>query len=242
MAKTSAKDGLMLIDGYNYSTYIADYEYQMQVDPVEVTGLSEGSHNFIPGQKVARLAANAYWDNATITTVMSGMLSNKIVTLIPEGYTLGNPTLSMPFMQANFNPQGSPASAITLGQLEFLSYGNNAGVEDGYALAHGTITDTTTGTGFLDLSAGAVTAACAGSLHIWTACASDTYVVTIEHSTSIASGYSTLLTFTLDGSAVGSERVTAASGTVNKYRRVVATRTGSADDDFGFSVHFWHAG
>ena len=242
MAKLSAKDGVMLIDGYNYSTYIADYEYQIAVDPVEVTGLGDGSHNFIPGQKIAKLSANAYWDNDTISTVMSAPLENKLVTLMPMGYALGNPTLSMPFMQGNFNPTGSPSTAITLGAIEFLSSGNNAGVEDGYALAHGTITETTTSTGFVDPSDAAATAICAGALHIWTACAADTYVVTIEHSTALASGYATLLTFTLDGSAVGSERITKASGTVNKYRRVVATRTGSADDDFGFSVHFWHAG
>jgi len=243
MAKLSAKDGIMLIDGYNYSTYIADYEYQIAVDPIEVTGLGDGSHNFIPGQKVAKLSANGYWENATISTVMSTPLENKLVTLMPVGYALGNPTLSMPFMQGNFNPTGSPSTAITLGALEFFSSGDNAGVEDGYALAHGTITDTTTGTGFVDPTNDAVTAICAGALHIWTACAEDTYVVTIEHSTALASGYATLLTFTtLNGSAVGSERITKVSGTINKYRRVVATRTGSADDDFGFSVHFWHAG
>jgi hypothetical protein len=241
MAKISAKSGIVLIDGYNYSTLVSDYEVQMGVDAVEATGLSEGSHNFVPGQRTARLAANMYWDTATINTVMSSHLSNKIVTLMPEGYTLGAPTLSMPFMQANFNPQGNPSSVITLGQIEFLSYGNNAGVEDGYALTHGTITDTAETTGVLDITDAAATAICAGALHIWTACASDTYVVKIQHSTTLGSGYADLLTFTLDGSAVGSERITAASGTVNKYRRVVATRTGAADDDFGFSVHFWHA-
>ena len=241
MAKASAKNGVVLIDGYNYSTLVADYEFQMGVDPVEATGLSEGSHNFIPGQRVGRLASNMYWDTATINTVMSSHLSNKIVTLMPEGYTLGAPTLSMPFMQGSFNPQGSPTTAIMLGQIEFLSYGNNAGVEDGYALTHGTITNTTTTTGVLDITDAAATAICAGALHIWTACASDTYAVKIQHSTTLGSGYADLVTFTLDGSAIGSERVAVASGTVNKYRRVVATRTGSAGDNFGFSVHFWHA-
>jgi len=122
-----------------------------------------------------------------------------------------------------------------------MSYGNNEGVEDGYALAHGTITATTTGTGFDDLTDAAATAKSAGALHVWGATTTDTYVVKIQHSTSLGSGYSDLITFTLDGSALGSERVAVASGTVNRYRRVVATRTGSAGDSFGFSVHFWRS-
>lgn len=240
MAKVSAKSGVMLIDGYNFSTYVESYEFGSQVDPVEVSGLGDGTHNFTPGLKVARLVANMFWDTDNVNTVLSALQNNKVATLIPEGYTLGCATLSIPFTQVNFNPQGGPATALTLGSVEFLSYGNNFGVEDGYALTHGTITDTTTTTGVLDITDAAATAVSAGALHIWTACASDTYEVKIQHSASLGTGYADLLTFTLDGSAVGSERITAASGTVNKYRRVVATRTGSADDSFGFSVHFYH--
>jgi hypothetical protein len=161
---------------------------------------------------------------------------------MPEGYALGNPTLAMPFMQGNYNPSGSPATAITVGGIQFISYGDNHGIERGYALQHGTITTTTTGTGFDDISGGAVTAACAGILHVWTPTATDTYVVKIQHSTVLGSGYVDLITFTLDGTARNSERVAVASGTVNRYRRILATRTGGAGDIFGFSVHFAHQG
>jgi hypothetical protein len=52
--------------------------------------------------------------------------------------------------------------------------------------------------------------------------------------------YADLVTFASDGSAIGGEKVSVASGTINKYRKVVATRTGSEADDFGFTVQFWH--
>ena len=241
MTKQTAKNGILLIGGYNFSTYAMDYEVQDGVDPIEVTGLSDGSHNFIPGQRIARIASNMLWD-ADTNKVHAALASlpQKNVTIFPEGYVLGNPSLSMPFTQGNYNPSGSPSTAISVGSIEFLSYGDNHGVEHGYALAHDTITATTTGTGFDDISGDAVTAACAGTLHIWTPTSTDTYVIKIQHSTSLGSGYADLITFTLNGTARNSERVAVASGTVNRYRRIVATRTGSAGDSLGFSVHFSH--
>lgn len=244
MAKISAKDGIVLIDGYNLSTYVTQYEIQDMVDEVEVTGLTDGSHNHIPGQRISSLSLNTLWDQtaAKSAPVLRPLnLAGKIVTLLPEGYVLGAPSISMPIMQANWGPTGSPSTAITADSVKFLSYGNNEGIEDGYALAHGTITTTTTGTGYDDLSGAAATARCAGALHVWDTTSTDTYVVKIQHSTSLGSGYADLITFTLNGTALGSERIAVASGTVNRYRRVVATRTGSAGDSFGFSVHFWRS-
>lgn len=245
MAKQTAKDGIVLIDGYNLSTYVTQYEWSSAVDEVEVTGLTDGAHNFVPGQKQGEINLNTLWDSAaskSVAVLRPLSLSGKIVTLMPEGYVLGAPTLSMPIMQANWGPSGDPSSAIRADSVKFLSYGGTSeGVEDGYALAHATITATTTGTGYDDPSGAAATARCAGALHIWDATGTDTYVVKIQHSTTLGSGYADLITFTLNGTALGSERVVVASGTVNRYRRVVATRTGAAADTFGFSVHFWRS-
>lgn len=241
MAKLPAKNGIMLIGGYNLSTYAMSYEINDSVDPIDVTGLSDAVHNFIPGQRVAAITANMLWDADPdkVHDALGGLPQNN-VTILPEGYALGSPSLSMPFMQSNYNPSGSPSTAISVGAIAFASRGDNHGVEHGYMLAHDTITTTTTGTGFIDISGAAVTAACSGTLHIWTPTSTDTYVVKIQHSTSLGSGYADLITFTLDGTARNSERVAVASGTVNPYRRIIATRTGSAADPFGFSVHFSH--
>ena len=108
-------------------------------------------------------------------------------------------------------------------------------------LQHGPITNTLTGTGFVDASAGQVTKRCAGVLHIWTPTADDTYVIEIQHCDTIDGAYANLMTFTLDGTVRGSEMVRVASGDIEQYRRVVATRTGDGDT-LGFTVSFWHAG
>jgi hypothetical protein len=244
MSKTTAKNGIVLINGYNFSTFATAYQAEHNMGLVDVTGFSDGGQNFIPGLPSAKLTIDMLWDS-TATTGTHAILSpmgNGVVTIIPEGYALGNPSISMPFTQGNYSPKGEPAGAIQLGSLEFAGYGATfRGIENGWALAHGTITNTATGTGFIDPSAGAVTAVCGGTLHIWTPCAADTYVVVIEHSSSAGSGYAPLITFVADGSTRTVERQVIASGTINKYRRIVATRTGSAGNDFGFSVHFWHA-
>jgi hypothetical protein len=242
MAKVSGKNAIILIGGNNFSTFASQYNASADAGKIDVTGFTDASQNFIPGLPKATINANLLWDSDTdsVHDSLSPMPSGSHVTIFPEGYVLGNQSLSLPFMQGNYNPTATPESSISIGDIAFESYGNNDGLEYGWALAHATITDTTTGTGFVDPTDGAVTAKCSGTLHIWTPTIDDTYVVKIQHSTSLGSGYVDLVTFTLDGSAKGSERITVASGTVNKYRRVVATRTGTDADPFGFSVHFWH--
>jgi hypothetical protein len=243
MTKYSGKNAIVLINGYNFSTFASSFETMQDAGKIDVTGFTDGSQNFIPGLPSATINANLFWDS-TANSVHAALASPTTgnVTIMPLGYTLGNPTLSMPFMQGNYSPNGTPTGAVTVGTLAFESYGGTSrGVENGQALAHATITNTTTGTGFIDESGAAVTAVCSGTLHIWTPCAADTYAVTIEHSDSLATGYSTLITFTLNGSARASERIVVASGSVKPYRRVVATRTGAAGNQFGYSVHFAHA-
>ena len=176
----------------------------------------------------------------TVHAALGAAAGSGIVTLAPEGYTLGAPSLSMPYLQTTYTPKSAPDARIDVGTIDFESYGNNAGVENGVMLAHGTVANTTTGTGVDDPTGAAVTASCAAALHIWTACAADTYVVKVQHSAN-NSTWADLMTFSADGSVITSERRAVASGTINRYRRVLATRTGAAANPFGFSVHFYHS-
>lgn len=242
MAKQTGKNAIILIGGYSLSTYASAYSAEQQVSPVEVTGFTDESKNYIPGLATAKMSIDMMWSTeaGTVHAALGAAGGSGIVTLVPEGYSLGAPSLSMPYLHTTYTPKSAPDARIDVGAIDFESYGNNAGVENGVMLAHGTITATTTGTGVDDPTGAAVTASCSASLHIWTACAADTYVVKVQHSAN-NSTWADLLTFSADGSAITSERQSIASGTINRYRRVIATRTGSADNPFGFSVHFQHA-
>jgi hypothetical protein len=244
MAKGTAKNGIILINGYNYSPLAMAYEAIHSTGMMDVTGFSEGGQNFIPGLPSSKMNIGMYWDStATVgPNAVLGAFPTGDVTIMPEGYALGNPAISMPFTLGNYSPNGEPAGAIQLGTLAFEAYGANVGIENGWSLAHATITATTTGTGFVDPSGAAVAGICGGVLHIWTKCAADTYVVKIQHCATIGGVYADLITFTANGSALTVERQTVASGTIQPYRRVLATRTGAAANPFGLSVVFWHRG
>ena len=242
MTKISAKDGIIVAGGYLLSPSAASYEVNAGNTMVEVTGFTDGWRNYISGTYEGDLAINFFWDSASnnVVDALKG-LSKKRVTVIPDGYALGNPAISIESEQEFFNPGASPTGALSVGNIRFMTSSADGGPLLGWALAHGTITTTTTGTGFDDPTGGAVTARCAGVYHVWTPTSTDTYVVKIQHSTTLGSGYADLVTFVRDGTARGSEKVDVASGTINRYRRVVATRTGAAGDSFGFTVTFWHS-
>lgn len=244
MAKVSAKDAIILIKGYNLSTYGTAYETDTNMNPIDVTGFTDGSKNFIPGNKTASIKADLLYDSAALKSHAAlKSLGTGVVTILPEGSTLGNPSISMPYMQGNYTPKGDPNSAISVGTIEFLNYGNTAGIDYGNVLAHISTTDTYTGTEWDDATNGSVTKACAGTLQVWTPTASstDTYTFTIEHSTTTTSSdYVTLLTFDATGATRTAERKTVASGNINRYRRAVATKLANAYGDIGFTITFWH--
>lgn len=246
MGKVTAKNAIILINGYKFSTFTTAYDAKSDAGKVDVTGFGDGGANYIPGMPSASLTADMLWDSDanSVHAALSSMPVG-VVTIIPEGWILGNSDVSLPFMLSNYKPQGKPTDAIKLGTLTFdayndaATYGKSANLEIGWILQHGTITNTLTGSGFVDPTGAPVLNAYGiGTLHIWTPVAADTYVVKIQHSTSLTTGYADLITFTANGSARTVERQVASIGTINQYRRVIATRTGSAGNPFGFSVHF----
>jgi hypothetical protein len=242
MAKISAKDAVILIGGYKFSTYASLYEMMHDAGPVDVTGFTEGAQNFVPGLPVVTGKLDMFWDSAanTVHPALSVFPTGTYLTILPEGDTLGYQSLSFPMMQSNYTPKGAPAGAITVGGLNWLSYGNNVGLENGVSLFSGTITSTTTGTAVDDPTGGAVTAACGAVLHLWgTPLPADTYVIKVQHSPN-GSAWSDLITFSANGATRTAERQIVASGTINRYRRILATRTGSAGDPLGLTLAFYH--
>lgn len=242
MPKVSAKNGVIVVGGYNIGFDAASYDINHSVEALDVTGFGDGWQNYVPGKFTGEMTVNFFWNETTgrANDALLPLSSGHGVTIIPEGYTLGNAALSMWATTANFTPSGGANTVLSAGNIVFNSTGVDAGPLPSVALAHGTITTTTTGTGFPDSTGAQVTARCSGLLHIWTACAADTYVVKVQHCATIDGVYADLLTFTANGSAVTSELKTAASGAINIYRRVLATRTGAAANPFGYTVTFWH--
>jgi hypothetical protein len=74
----------------------------------------------------------------------------------------------------------------------------------------------------------------AAFLHLLQAAGSDTYAIVVESSPD-DSVWSTLATFTLDASALGSERLSLPTS-IPRYLRFKATRTGSAGDTVRLAI------
>jgi len=246
MAKVSAKNCIVVVGGYVLSTWTTTYNVNQVLDPVDVTGFTDGLKHYVVGLQGGEITLDMLYDEATNATYdrMRLLTVDGNLTLLPEGYTApGAKSISMPYMQANFNPSATPADTIKISGVKFAYYGTaKSGVEIGQALYHGsTITTTTSGTAVADgfVASDLTSCAAAATLHVWTATASDTYVVTVEHSSNGTTGWSTIMTFAADGKTLTSERQEFAAAALKRYRRFVATRTGAAADTFGFTVHFW---
>jgi hypothetical protein len=140
---------------------------------------------------------------------------------------VGDPTYSLSFQQASYAAMPEVNKFVPF-SADLVS----AGLLGGWGIALTppvTFTNTTTGT---TVDEGAQTTnGGAAFLHVLQAAGSDTYTIIVEGSaTGAFSGEEvTLATFTLDASALGSERI-AISGTVHRYVRFKATRSGSAGD------------
>ncbi len=134
MAKVSAKGAVIALDDSagtprTISTDVESYEIQYAVDPIEVTGMNEGSHNFIPGQLIVGVTLNLYWNGAATTgawTVVRGIIGNstsKTLSITPES---GGVALSGEYMVDGVTITGSPATDIKLGAVHFSVMGSTA--------------------------------------------------------------------------------------------------------------------
>lgn len=134
MAKISAKGAVIALDDSagtprTISTDVESYEIQYAVDPIEVTGMNEGSHNFIPGQLIVGVTLNLYWNTAATTgawTVVRGIIgstSSKTLSITPES---GGVALSGEFMCDGVAITGSPSTDIKLGSVHFSVMGSTA--------------------------------------------------------------------------------------------------------------------
>jgi hypothetical protein len=146
---------------------------------------------------------------------------------------VGNPVYSLYVLQGKYQPTPEVNKVIPF-SAAFATQGEAGGW--GVALTPPvTFTNTATGTG---VDNGASTAnGGAANLHVLQAAASDTYTIIVEGATNagFSTGLVTLATFTLNASAINSERVDISS-TIPQYTRFKATRTGAAGNTVKIAV------
>lgn len=217
------------VEGYNLTTRSTNVVTEDIHDEVPNDAYTT-DHRYLAGQADGNITLDGYLDDAAgsthdaLETIANA--TSKLVTIALGNNatpTIGDPTASMNCQQMEYtnNPDLTAQMAIN---AVFKNRGTTYGMEWGLLLADTTVTangnQASVDNGASSAGGGV------GYLHILALSAGDTITVLIEDSPN-NSDWSTLITFTLDGTALDAERLTVA-GTVDRYVRVSYTVAGAS--------------
>ena len=229
----------VLVDGYELTGDSNRVTVDAKRDLPEQTVFLDRVHNFLPGQRVSNVEHVGFLNAAVARShpvLRANTLEGIFAVLLGQNAdpVVGDPVYMLDGLQGGYSTLPEVAKVIPF-TAKFANRGGRGGW--GVALAVPmTFTNSSNGSS-VDNSAASSNGG-AAFLHILQAAASDTYAITVEGSTTGAFGgeESTLATFTLDASALGSERI-AIAGSVPRYTRWKAVRTGSAGNTVEIAVH-----
>jgi hypothetical protein len=207
-------------------------------DMHDVTAFGDQAHNFILGQLVSSVDHAGYMNAAAARShpvLKAGNVQGVVSVVLGQNATpvVGNPMYSLYSLQSKYDVLPEIAKYIP-----FMARFVNQGSQGGWGIALTppvSFTNTTTGSG-VDNGAASSNGG-AAFLHVLQAAASDTYTIIVEGATNagFTTGLTTLATFSLNASALGSERK-AIAGSLPQYTRFKATRTGAAGNTVKIAV------
>lgn len=204
----------------------------------DVTAFSDAVHNFINGQRKIALDHAGYMnrDVARSHPVLSGAQLEGVLSVIlgqNAAPVVGDPMHCLDGVQGKYGVAPEVDQYVPFGAA-FANRGDRAGW--GVALTPPvSLTNTITGSG---VDNGAATPdGGAAVLHVLQAAATDTYSIIVEGATDagFSTGLVTVATFTLNASALGSQRI-GVTGSIPRYLRWKATRTGTAGNTVRLAI------
>lgn len=224
------------VDGYSLTTKTRDIAPSISADEIEESGYSQ-DHSTLKGQFDSTIALDGYFDPTTASTHDALRTLNDTAKLVSAGLgenaavAQGDISLSLEAEQINYDTVPSLSDVIAA-TGQFRAKGTPA--EFGIVLMDATVT-ATGNTASVDQSAQSSNGAVA-YCHLTGVSAGDSITVKVQDSPN-DSAWSDLITFTLDGSAIGAERLTV-SGTVERYVRANYTISGDGGESFDCAVMF----
>jgi hypothetical protein len=238
----------MALAGDHVQVLVGGYEltgdsHQITVDDMrqllEKTTFGDAVHNFLPSQRTSRLRHNGFLNAAAARShpVLRGVAVDGVVSLLlgqNADPVVGDPAYSLVVQQERYQTMPQSGQIIPF-SADFPNRGEVCGW--GVALAV-PVTFTNSISGSVVDGGAASSNGGAAVLHLLQAAASDTYTILVEGAddSGFTSNVVTLATFTLDASALGSERVGIA-GTISRYTRWRATHSGSAGETVQAAVN-----
>lgn len=233
----SARKGLFLefwIDGHHLTSDSTNVEAGATSDEIEAGAYNTAVKQYLGGRAEGLISFSGFFnpDTGGSHAALKTMDTAKTAGVAwgnNASPTIGDIAAGMPVNQFGYKVN-SALDGVIVAEAELKSTGT--ALEWGVLLANSTAL---TATATLDSHDNGASSANGASAYVFLTgvSASDTIEIKIQDSPDDSS-YSDLITFTVDGSAVEAERLTA-SGTVDRYTQVVATISGT-DPSFDFAV------
>lgn len=209
--------------GINMTPYLSSASLALAVEVADTTTFGNTWRTALPGLLTGSYDFEGKYDPAEVNIQTDfAAQSQTVLTVCPGGSAVGDLARLVPSITTSYGQSSVIDDAI----------GISWGVTGAAALAFGTLIhngeDTNTTTGAAIDQGAATSLGWTAHLHV-TLVDGGAWVVTIDDSSTGSSGWATIATFA-SKSAVGAERLTsaAATTTVKRYIRVVATRTGGS--------------
>jgi len=209
--------------GLNMSPYLTSAALSLAVEVADVTTFGSTWRSSLPGLAQGTYDFEGKYDpGVTQLETDFAAQTEAVLTVCPGGSAVGDLARLVPALSTSYGQSSVIDDAV----------GVSWGVTGAGALAFGTLIhngeDTNTTTGAAIDQGAATSLGWTGHLHV-TLVDGGSWVVTIEDSSTGSSGWAAIATFA-SKSAVGAERLrsAAATTTVKRYIRVVATRTGGS--------------
>lgn len=238
MAKRAGKWARVFIDGYNLTTKTSNIAPDRQHDEVEVSGYTQDK-NYLAGQGDGQITLDGFFDaetgatHAALKELASGLNSALVTAAFGSNAapTVGDPVFCLNANQMSYTTTADKAGAIAV-NANFRATGTP--LEMGVLLLDTTVSSD--GNGSAVNNGAASSNGGAAYFHIMGLSAGDTLEITVTAGTDGNTFGTTLATCTLDGSAIGAERITF-TGAVPQYVRAEYDVTGT-DVSFPIAVAF----
>ncbi len=238
MPKLAGDHVQVLVDGYELTGDSNRISIDEARDLFDITAFGDEVHKFSPGQRMMALQHAGFMNSGEAGShpALQGAAVDGLFSLYlgqNAAPAVGDPVFSLLTRQGRYGalPQVNQMIPFRAG---FANRGEDGGW--GIALTQPVAVTVSTSGSAVDNGAASNEGGLAG-LHVLEAAGGDAYSITIEGSASgaFAGEERVLATFTLDGTALGSELVTI-DGTIPRYTRWKATRSGSAGDSVRIAI------
>lgn len=232
MAFKHGKQTKILVDQYDYSSYLNNTDMSWEVDVPETTTFGDGDRTYIAGLRNSTMSFAGFWDSVIdgeITASNMGAATANLVSYAPEGLSTGSVVYSVQSRNTSFSV-GSPVDGVSSISLDVQGTDK---LRAGISLHNLTAETATTNATAVDNGSSSANGG-VGYLHV----TANTFATSLDISIYDASTttFTSLIDFTqLTTEATASERKTVAGTILNNVRAEwTAVGTGACTFVVGF--------